>query len=326
MSLVVLTGSRGCPLSWTPPEHTTRMFRVAHRALPLTLVEALRRDISDVCEIVAIGGGTVMDAAKAWLHLQGKRAKLTLIPTTFGTGAEVTPFATVYAADGRKLSLMMPDPINVEVQYIPELLHSLPDAEVRAGLCDAFAHGFESLWARAATAESMMLAKKGLQMIEPLLLSAPNLLQYEHASALQKFGRLTGQAIAISKTTAAHALAYELTQRFNIPHGYAVAFFLPELHAACRQHQYKTPDLAFRLQLQADALGLRNDADVAEFLLHFVQRMIPSELRHHIQACLRLGRQQAPCPVRWSNFPLDYSMINPVRLSSSNSSVTPGTA
>lgn len=320
MSLVLLTGSRGYPDS-LPKTEAAKSFRVAHRALPLTLVQELAALCPPCCDILAVGGGTVMDAAKAILAIQAKPARLTLIPTTFGTGAEVTRFATVYDREGHKLSLALPDSIKVETRYIPELLHSLPENEVQANLCDAFAHCFESLWARHATRESMLLAKAGLQSMNALLLTPAEVLRSQHASALLNFGRLAGHAIGISKTTAAHALSYELSQRFHIPHGYAVAVFLPSLHAACRQHQDACPELAFRLQLQAEALDLRDPGDVADFLQLFVERTIPAAISRQIRDFSELERQRPPCPIRLANFPLDYSMYKPVRLSSSKSSV-----
>lgn len=290
---LLVTGSRGAPAEWEFPSGL-RSWRVQARALPLSTVHETLSSLPILKSVIAVGGGTVMDAAKALLSLQKTGdAQLLLIPTTFGTGAEVTRFATVYDEEGCKRSLLLPETIEIQVAYHPEFLETLPEMEIKAGFCDAFAHGFESIWARSATRESTQFA------VEALRIGWECRSSWDYGK-LQTMGRLAGQAIAISKTTAAHALSYEWTQKLGIPHGFAVAASLAALHALLLN---QLPDQS-PLWLQAKALGVCNPAGVQSALIHLITRMIPKEIRARLLAALQSGRTQDPCPDRLANFPL----------------------
>ncbi len=305
---VLLTGSRGAPPNLDIPPGI-RSIRVNERALPLGLIHEIRSSLAPLHFVMAVGGGTVMDAAKALLSLQAAEwpTYVDLIPTTFGTGSEVTRFATVYDIEGRKQSVLLPASTMVRVHYRPELLCTLPDLEVRAGFCDAFAHCFESLWARNATPESVELATAGMRIGMKILHNWGSRTD-EHFRALQNMGRLGGQAISLTKTTAAHALSYEWTQKWSIPHGFAAAAALPSLHSFCRD---RAPGQR-SLWIQARAMGARNPAEVHDHLLHVIQFLIPADVRWRLSQAIRSGRVQAPCPDRLANFPmvLSPSLIN----------------
>jgi alcohol dehydrogenase class IV len=253
----------------------------------------MRQRFQDVFRITAIGGGTVLDAAKAYFCLQQpKHAQLLLIPTTFGTGAEITAFATVYDEQGRKLSLTLPSSVSVSVQYQPDLLHTLPEIELLAGFCDAFAHGFESLWSTRRNQDSILYASASLQLGLKLWKTWDRSILKSHAHHLQNMGRLAGEAIARSKTTAAHALSYEWTQRYDIPHGFAVAASLPSLAMLGDN------------PLQMQALGLPGRHEVLQLLTELVHFFVPDEYRKKLANAIRQGRLHPPCPDRLRNFPV----------------------
>jgi hypothetical protein len=304
---LLLSGSRGASIDLDLP-CGTRSVRVNHRALPLSLVHEIGASYAPLHYVIAIGGGTVMDAAKALLSLQAApwETHLDLIPTTFGTGAEVTRFATVYDDGGRKKSVLLPESTQVRVQYHSELLHSLPEIELCAGFCDAFTHCFESLWALKANAESVALATEGIR-IGLKILSHWGRRTKEDFRALQSMGRLAGQAISLSQTAAAHALSYEWTQKWRIPHGFAVAASLPALHSLYREGASDQGSL----WMQARAMEARDLSAVHDQLLRMIHFLIPADVRACLSQALQSGRVQAPCPVRLANFPLvlDPSLI-----------------
>lgn len=297
---VLLTGSRGAPMDLDIPSGV-RSVRVHERALPLRLIHEIRAALTPLHHVMAIGGGTVMDAAKALLCLQAApwETFLDLIPTTFGTGSEVTRFATVYTIEGRKQSLLLPDSTKVRVHYRSELLRTLPDLEFRAGFCDAFAHCFESLWALNASRESVELATAGMRIGMKVLHNWGSRTD-EHFRALQSMGRLGGQAISLSQTTAAHALSYEWTKKWNIPHGFAAAAALPALHSFCCDREPGQRSL----WIQAKAMDARNLTEVHDHLLQVIRFIIPDAVRLRLSQAIRSGRVQAPCPDRLANFPL----------------------
>jgi len=195
--------------------------------------------------IVAVGGGSVLDLAKL-VGLLGPNAHgwdgsasigiapdrsgvpLIAIPTTAGSGAEATCFATYYVA-GEKRSLSHPLLRPGFVLVDPLLTASMPPQVAAASGLDALAQAIESLWAIGATPDSAVLAEAALRLILPCLgdlLRAPTPALRER---LARDAHLAGQAINLSRTTAAHALSYTLTSDLNLAHGHAVALMLPAI-------------------------------------------------------------------------------------------------
>jgi alcohol dehydrogenase class IV len=198
--------------------------------------------------VIAIGGGSCMDVAKVAamaartpLHAEalskGESTSvadpipLIAVPTTSGTGSEATHFAAVYNA-GRKVSIAHPR-IRPWGVVLDAALHIAMPARL-AAICglDALGQAIESLWAVGSTSPSREYALLGGKLI------ADNISQSvthasPHAREQMMIGaHLAGQAINISKTTASHALSYELTQRFGVPHGLGVALTLGHVAAA----------------------------------------------------------------------------------------------
>ncbi len=176
--------------------------------------------------VIAVGGGHVMDVAKA-INFLGARRPLIAIPTTAGSGAEATPFAVVYK-NGTKTSLEDPAVLPTYAIVDPALCNSVPrDVALASGL-DALAQGIESYWAKGATDESRRHATRALELvwhnIEPAIAGDRNAI-----AAMSEGAHSAGKAIAISKTTACHALSYGLTAKFGIPHGIAVAVTMPAM-------------------------------------------------------------------------------------------------
>ena len=175
-------------------------------------------------QVVTVGGGSVIDLAKL---INMRRKPLLAIPTTAGTGAEVTSFAAVYI-NGVKRSVggLRPDGYLLE----PGFLRTVPRyAAICAGL-DALCQSIESLWSRQASVESKIYAERSAQLalehLEPAVEGSAG-----SQAKMQEAANLSGRAIDISKTTASHALSYFMTARFGIPHGHAVALTIDALRA-----------------------------------------------------------------------------------------------
>lgn len=181
--------------------------------------------------IVAIGGGSVMDLAKGviYRHIQREKAAKPLfiaIPTTGGSGSEATCIAVVY--DNKKKqslenNMFMPDIAILD----PQLSLSLPAVQTAISGIDAFAQAIESFWSIHATHQSRSFAREAITILMeylPRAVQAPTLLIREKVLWAS---HLAGKAINITRTTGPHALSYFLTANYNIPHGQAVALFLP---------------------------------------------------------------------------------------------------
>lgn len=213
------------------------------------LYEQVQRDYADVPCIVALGGGSAIDSAKALICatasgrfadllsvLQqgaqlppGLHKRLIAIPTTAGTGSEVTPWATIWdQAAGQKYSLHQPMTWPEAAIIDAELMASLPAAATLASGLDALSHALEAIWNVNRNPVSMSLAvqaaRRSLAVLPALMRDLPNLqLRAEMAEA----ALLAGLAFSNTKTALAHSLSYDITLQHGVPHGIACSFSLP---------------------------------------------------------------------------------------------------
>ena len=191
--------------------------------------------------ILAVGGGAVIDYAKIAnvvevkanlanlivnysYPFKKKYTKLAVIPTTAGSGAEVTSNAVIYV-DGIKHSfeseLLLPD----NFFLIPEFLMSAPNKIKASAGFDAIAQALESLVSKKSNDRSVEYASKSLKVSINSYISFLNDPSLKNATEMSIASNLAGKAISISKTTAPHAASYPFTSLFNISHGHAVGLF-----------------------------------------------------------------------------------------------------
>lgn len=196
--------------------------------------------------VIGIGGGSPMDAAKAvalmiahpdrdasYLYEKGQDAShlpLVLIPTTCGTGSEVTPVSvlTRTTAEG-KMKGSIPYKIFADTALIDgKYLAFAPDRVIRNTAVDALAHLWESALNRDATTYSVMVAEAGLHAWRDnralLKKESPSLTDDERLR-LMHASTLAGMAIAQTGTSIPHALSYTATTDAGFAHGRAVGYF-----------------------------------------------------------------------------------------------------
>ena len=212
----------------------------------LPIIEELVKIINDIKNfapdlILAVGGGTVIDYAKIAniadnrsdladlivnysYPYKKKYAKLAVIPTTAGSGAEVTSNAVIYV-NGIKHSceseLLIPDFFFL----VPEFLISAPDSIKASAGFDAIAQALESLVSKKSNEQSVEYATKSLRVSVNSFISFVDDPNMKNATEMSIAANLAGKAISISKTTAPHAISYPFTSLFNISHGHAVSLF-----------------------------------------------------------------------------------------------------
>ena len=207
--------------------------------------------------IIAIGGGSVIDTAKVLsIAFKGyyskidelikniknisydKKIKLIAAPTTSGTGAEVTPFSTVWDyGNSKKLSfageIIIPDTIILDPLYAASVPHAI---QLDCAL-DAFSHSLESLWNKNRNSMSTIFSIKALKiMCKTLPLIINNNTNQESISEQMLASYYSGLAISETKTAIAHAVSYPLTAKYGLPHGIACSFTLPALLNDCKEH------------------------------------------------------------------------------------------
>lgn len=197
--------------------------------------------------MVALGGGSVMDSAKVFAatgadfttterYLQKQLGAdaisplpLIAVPTTSGTGSEVTSWGTVWdSANGEKYSLAHPR-LYPEVAVLDPLLTvgKSRDLTVQTGL-DALSHALESLWNRNANpvsaAHAVAAAREVLATLPAL---ADDLRNVDLRERMSRAALMAGFAFSNTKTAIAHSLSYPITLRYGVPHGIACSFSLP---------------------------------------------------------------------------------------------------
>ena len=225
---------------------TDKEIKLFYKKSELPILEELVKIINDIKNfkpdlILAVGGGAVIDYAKISnvvdvrddlvdlivnysYPFKKKFTKLAVIPTTAGSGAEVTSNAVIYV-DGIKHSfeseLLIPD----NFFLVPEFLISAPNKIKASAGFDAIAQSLESLVSKKSNDQSVEYASKSLRVSVNSFISFVNNPNMKNATEMSIAANLAGKAISISKTTAPHAVSYPFTSLFNISHGHAVSLF-----------------------------------------------------------------------------------------------------
>ena len=235
--------------------------------------------------VVAVGGGSIMDVGKSLCCLYGKeitdadalRALIQSgsygmphtrwigIPTTAGTGSEVTCWATIWDPEkDAKRSVENHENYACAALVDPQLAAGMPLRLAVSSALDAAAHAVESYWARGSNAVSRALA---LQAVRVIMDHMEDLLQgkQEAHDAMAQGSMLAGMAFSNTKTTACHSISYPLTMHYGIPHGAAVSMLLAPVL------QMNTPGTK-NMDRMLDALQVRNAQELKSRIGSFLRR------------------------------------------------------
>ncbi len=230
----------------------------------------------DVAKLAALllGSGEDLDAAWGVGLARGPRLPLALVPTTAGTGSEVTPVAIITIGGDEKRGVSSPLLLPDLALLDPDLTLGLPPAITAATGIDAMVHAIEAYASRSPNANplSRMLAVEALRRLGGAIETAVRDGSDRVARGAMLLGAtLAGQAFANSPVAAVHALAYPIGGRFHVPHGLSNALVLPHVlrfnapaaaaeYAALAPHALPgagpAPDLAEGLAALSARLGL----------------------------------------------------------------------
>ncbi|MBA5775827.1 iron-containing alcohol dehydrogenase [Stappia sp. F7233] len=202
----------------------------------------------DATGVLGLGGGSSLDVAKLAALLapgtesldaafgvgnaKGPRLPLALVPTTAGTGSEVTPISIVTVEDDEKRGVVSPVILPDLAVLDPRLTVGLPAHVTAATGVDAMVHAIEAYTSKSANNNplSRNLATEALRLlgghIERAVSDGGDM---EARSAMLLGSMLAGQAFANSPVAAVHALAYPIGGRFHVPHGLSNALVLPHV-------------------------------------------------------------------------------------------------
>ena len=196
--------------------------------------------------VIALGGGSVLDTAKTasllashpgavqdYLRRERKvkhpGIPVIAVPTTAGTGSEVTPYASI--TDHERMTKISLSHDYLFPRYAvldPQLIYSLPAKQMAISGMDALSHAIEGYWAKAATPVTDAIALRAISIILGNLETAVrHSKEIAARKAMLNGSNLAGLVISNGRTTAVHAASYPLTVRFGVPHGMACGFLLP---------------------------------------------------------------------------------------------------
>ncbi|MDR1172104.1 MAG: iron-containing alcohol dehydrogenase [Bacteroidales bacterium] len=235
----------------------SRQVEVLNRVFPdpkvddiMTMVNELKGKPVNV--VIGIGGGSSMDSAKAvaavlcnggdlndYLGADATRkirkrdVMLILIPTTAGTGSEVTRVGVYTSCSGRKYTLghplMQADIAVLATEYVL----GLPPAITASTAFDALSHALETLWNRNATPLTDRVATESavhiLKWMEPAYESSLTGKAEGRAEMLEG-ACMAGIGFSMTGTAAVHALSFILSEEWHVPHGVACAFTLEDVY------------------------------------------------------------------------------------------------
>jgi alcohol dehydrogenase class IV len=206
--------------------------------------------------VVAIGGGSTIDIAKTFTGLLYLNAKTDLkkedvlksliqkeylehkgsisiyaIPTTSGTGSEVTSWATVWDMESKaKYSIEALWLLPKRAYIIPEFTATMSDRLTLSTGLDALCQAIEAYWAKATNPMVKVLSKAAIEIIVehlPKVLKDLDNLYYRKKMSLGSL--FSGLAFSNTRTTACHSISYPLTMKFGIEHGIACALTLSKV-------------------------------------------------------------------------------------------------
>lgn len=218
--------------------------------------------------LIGIGGGSVLDTTKILSVLKTNDASVEqllgtdlvanagvptiLIPTTSGTGAEVTPNAIVTLPDQElKVGIVSKYLLPTLVILDPVLTVKLPKPITAATGMDAFTHSLESFISTKANPISDMFALESIRLISSSIVEA-----YQNGESIEAREKMLvgsmygGMALTSAGTAAVHALAYPLGGKYKIPHGVANSMLLPHVM------KYNMDAITDRLALVAEPMGI----------------------------------------------------------------------
>lgn len=209
--------------------------------------------------IVALGGGSAMDCAKAMAYFAGTPVRLVAIPTTSGSGSEVTEFAVLTHKDTKYP--LVDEKIRPDVAILDsDLLKELPRSLIADAGFDILCHALEGFVAKGAGAFTDALAKEAFAVTFALL-PASFAGQIQVRGRIHDAATMAGMAFTQAGLGLCHAISHGLGAAFHVPHGRLNAILLPAV-IECNAHvcggKYAALARAAGVPGSADTVAVRN--------------------------------------------------------------------
>lgn len=217
-----------------PPDHVVEAIATRARSFEAQIVLGLGGGSSmDVAKLVAVllASDQPLGAMYGIDQVTGGRLPLVQMPTTAGTGSEVTPIAIVTTGATTKSGIVARQLYADMAILDAELTLGLPRAVTAATGIDAMVHAIEAFTSKRL--KNPLSDGLAIQALQLLCANLPEVCRNGHNSqarqAMLLGALLAGQAFANAPVAAVHALAYPLGGRFHLPHGLTNALVLPHV-------------------------------------------------------------------------------------------------
>ena len=213
-----------------------RDFKIYSNIIPDPPVEIVAQCIKEIMDynpdcVIAVGGGSAIDTAKAVIYYGKSSVRFVAVPTTSGTGSEVTSFSVITnASKGVKYpivsDIMLPDVAILDT----ELVKSVPPNIVADTGMDVLVHAIEAYVSTAANEFSDAFCEKAIKLVwDNLYKSYSQPDNYEAKDKMHKASLMAGLAFNSASLGLNHALAHNLGAKLKIPHGRVNAILLPKV-------------------------------------------------------------------------------------------------
>ena len=239
-------------------EETARLAREHGAEAVIGIGGGSSLDTAKFAAAIALGEGTAEEYYRGTRPFPDKRLVIIAVPTTAGTGSEVTQVSVVSHGTEKKTinnPVFMPRAAIVD----PLLSASVPPRTTMNTGLDAMAHALEGYWSRNHQPISDLMAVEAVRIILANLETA-----YRDGGNMEARGNMAyaallgGLSFALPKTAASHACSYPLSEDYHLPHGEACAFTLDSLVRINADE---------RLEALCRAVGLRSTEELAERIL-----------------------------------------------------------
>jgi len=238
--------------------------------------------------IIGVGGGSVLDTAKAIAILtnnagtledyqKGKKPEndpqdFIAVPTTAGTSSEMTIWSVITNLEGQyknsKKSFSDEKMYPAFALIDPQLTYTLPKDQTASTGLDALAHAVEGYWSKRNNPLSNIYALEAIKLVISNLPKALEQPTDQKARENMSFAALlAGLAFSNSRTNSPHKISYPLTSHYNLPHGAACAITIPYFLQYIGQHK---PEAVEGI---TQCLGLKDHTETANFLKSFIKKV-----------------------------------------------------
>ncbi len=245
---------------------SSNQVEVFDEAIPDPTIDVVGKGLTAVCRVrpnivIGFGGGSAIDTAKGIIYFANikeliPKPRFITIPTTSGTGSEVTSAAVITDPEEKTKHLISSEDILADVAILdPRLTLTVPPSVTANTGMDVLTHALEAYVAADANAFSDALSEKAVELtLKGLLTCYHDGKNLEARTQMHEASTLAGMAFNTAGLGVNHSIAHQLGGTFHIPHGLANAILLNSvIDYNCVNHDvmFKYATLAYKVQLVA---------------------------------------------------------------------------